>query len=448
MPGLDQPQKSAEAGKSEFPSSHQSFRLESGIRTPSLRKTEPDFLLLDSPYSPKYSGSTGDTRTTPLSKAASERAVKPSGSSGSGSDGSKPVEKPTLDPLKSKSPSPPDAPRQAETPSKPIWETLPMSELLKSLGGSENKQNPKSDLRPDSRQPLPGERRREPFEQPPAVRDNPFKPRIDRPAELSPAREYNLAKFERNKDIPDAKIYAPAGFDPSKPVNVIIYNHGWRDTASSAFQNANLRRQMAAAPENSLLIIPAWQIDEGAETSVESQRFAKNFLPMFRSALRHQGTDLSNVGSINIISHSAGGVPLERELSALRGTPLYDRVKAVTMLDTNYSGRQPAVDSWIAHNLRNGKFASGDAAFYNLYAGGTDSYSRSQAARIARMVNNPSINPHRDLQLLDSIGAPGRGRTSRVQDVSGLPIVFQNTADAHGNFPKKYFAHALNRIRR
>lgn len=481
MTGLDLPQRSVESDKGSVRSAFHAYQFESGS-TPRSSKTEPSFLLLDSPFAQNSPSSKDSGRTTQLSKAASELS-KPA------SDQSKPdlsasklpsdstqlsqktlpdSSKADFDSDKSKSGSvklPGEAVKSSE-PKSSSDNLKPLSQKDIDLWfGAPKHLMPDSGTRPSSGD-LPS-----PFKQPdanvpwrkPDARDKPpqktdtpskntdkvdprFQPK-DQPSEKAPAREFNLRDRIKDGSIPDAKIYVPPGFDPSKPANLIIYNHGWRDTAGSAFRNANLKEQMAMAPPNSILVIPAWQASEGAESSVEDRRFTRNLMGMLQGSLRAQSTDMNNVGSISIVSHSAGGTPVERELNALRGTALYDRISSVASLDTNYGHNQPAVDNWIAHNIQNGKFARGESAFLNLYASGTDDGSRAQAARVARMLSNPSLNPGHNGALLDRGSAVAHGGTVRVQDLSRLPIVFQNTGDAHGRFPGKFFGHAISKVR-
>ncbi len=457
MTGLDSPQRSVEVDRSTVRSGFQSFGFEPGSlsRTP---KSEPDFLLLDSPFSQKSATGSDSGTTTGLSKAASE-LMKPAAEPAKSNtpDSRTDSEKATSDAAKLKPDSAKlstDLNKSTSAPpvfdsSKPAGEqaldrwfktpTIDIPDANKRPAGEPWKPlRPGSDIPSSRSNEPPGERVK-----PAQNNDLPFrnsdKIAPQTPKEIAPAREFNLKDRIKDSSIPDAKIYVPPGFDPSKPVNLIIYNHGWRDTASSAFRNANLRAQMAVAPPNSMLVIPAWQASEGAESSVVDSRFSRNLMGMLQGSLRAQGTDLNNVGSISLVSHSAGGTPVERELNAFRGTALYDRVSSVASLDTNYGVNQPAVDQWIAHNIQNGKFARNQATFMNLYASGTDNGSRAQAARVARMVNG--YGP-----LLDRGSAVPRGGTVRTQDISRAPIVFQNTGDAHGRFPNKFFGYAISKV--
>ncbi|HEY9785871.1 MAG TPA: hypothetical protein V6D17_10750 [Candidatus Obscuribacterales bacterium] len=251
-----------------------------------------------------------------------------------------------------------------------------------------------------------------------------------RSGDLQKPQEYNLRNFVDRRMVPDATIYVPSQLDPSQPINVILYNHGWRDTSNSAMTNARLREQMAQAPPNSMLIVPAWQKREGAESSVEDQRFTNNFLGMLDGALRSQRRGLGDIASFSIVSHSAGYKPVERELAAMRGTPLYDRIKTVANLDTNYSSNLPATDAWIAHNIRNGRFAAGQASFLNLYGAGTDTHSRGQASRVAAMLRQASENP-----------------AFMGSDIKS-PIVFQKLDIPHAEFPRRFFGSSISRRHR
>jgi hypothetical protein len=238
--------------------------------------------------------------------------------------------------------------------------------------------------------------------------------------------------------IPDAKVYVGANFDPSKPVNLIVYNHGWNDTINSAFRNARLEGQMAQAPPNSILVVPAWQAVDGASNGQQNNQFKTNFLGMLDATLRLNRTTLSNISDISIVSHSAGYNAVDRELNILRTTPLYDKVTTVASLDSQYESRE-STDDWIKHNIRNGKFARGQAAFLNLWTGETADLSNQQALRIAEFARHTP-------GLVDINRAPRTRYPVDPGELSRAPIVFQNSRDGHDNLPRRFFGHAISRV--
>jgi len=240
--------------------------------------------------------------------------------------------------------------------------------------------------------------------------------------------------------IPDAKVFVNPNFDPSKPVNVIVYNHGWNDTIGSAFKNARLQDQMAQAPPNSILVVPSWQKVDGAANGVSNSKFKTGFIGAIDASMRLNGKTLSDISNITIVSHSAGYNAVAHELNQLRTSQLYEKVTTLASFDSQYETKQ-AVDDWIEHNVKNGKFASGKAAFLNLWTGETASLSGVQAESTATLV-------HRNPNLINiDYGRRGRGPVT-PQELAETPIVFANTKDDHANVPIRFFGHAISKLQR
>ena len=133
-------------------------------------------------------------------------------------------------------------------------------------------------------------------------------------------------------------VRIPANFDPTKPIHLVIYNHGFGSTAQSAFSDSHLAEQMASAPANTVLIVPEWQKDPGGRNSQQG-KFATSgdFRGMLQEALEKtpelQGKTLNDIQSIGIIAHSAGYAPAETELYK---NGLGNKVNSITLLDALY----------------------------------------------------------------------------------------------------------------
>lgn len=278
---------------------------------------------------------------------------------------------------------------------------------------------------------LPGER-------PAAPSDRQSEP--ERPI-VRHAQTYNLSDRLDHRTmgrIPDAKIFVNPNFDPSKPVNVIVYNHGWNDTIGSAFKNARLQEQMAQAPPNSILVVPSWQIVDGAANGLSNDKFKTGFIGALDATMRLNGRTLNDIADITIVSHSAGRHAVSHELNQLRTSPLYDKVTTLASLDMQYETKQ-AVEDWIAHNVRNGKFANGKAAFVNLWTSETAGLSQVQAQKTAELVhNNPNL-------ISIDYGSRVRGTLS-PSELARTPIVFANTRDGHMNVPIRFFGHSISKL--
>lgn len=256
------------------------------------------------------------------------------------------------------------------------------------------------------------------------VFDSPFASRAERSQaddRRRQSREFSVHDFADRRTVGDAKVYVPPGFDPKKPVNVIIFNHGQGQKSSDSLRddNLNLKEQMAKAPLNSILIVPAWQQSEGSYVNLKDSKFTANFLDILKTALSANGKTLSDISSIQIVSFSAGHVPADHELKVLKQAGLYDRITTVANLDAHFSTRFREVDDWIDHNIKNGKLARGEASYVNIWdaRGGTHANSTDQKTRVESKLKSGSI-------------------------------VFQSRSDVtHFKFTRMFFADAITRKR-
>jgi hypothetical protein len=306
-------------------------------------------------------------------------------------------------------------------PSRPGWDQPQLGpRQLPAPGDSTRK------AQPSEKQTLPDDRQRAPE-----------RPVFRAPQDFKLSDRLDARTMGR---IPDAKVFVNPDFDPAKPVNLIVYNHGWNDTISSAPRTARLQEQMSQAPPNSILIVPSWQKVDGAANGIAHQKFKTGFIGAIDATMKLNGKTLSEISNITIVSHSAGYNAVAHELNQLRTSPLYDRVSTLASFDSQYETKQ-AVDDWIEHNLKNGKFANGKAAFINLWTPETASLSSLQAESIARLVGR---NPN----LIDVDYGRRRHGPIAPRELARTPIVFANTRDEHMNLPVKFFGHAISKLSR
>ena len=228
--------------------------------------------------------------------------------------------------------------------------------------------------------------------------------RIDPPGNgpVSPEKVFELNKLKNRSadhDGPDAIVQLPRNFDPSKPIHLVIYNHGWGDTVKSSFQNANLGPQMADAPPNTVLILPEWQKDAGASNGNQG-RFKEDgrFNAMLQEILDKtpglSGKTLRDVQTIGIIAHSAGYNAAQTEIKDMNG--LGSKITSITLLDANYNNT--GFDKWLNDNIR--ELANGTKRFQNIF-NDTSGYSKQQADRVEKMLRVaglPQTLVHRDYQ--------------------------------------------------
>jgi len=418
--GFDQPARNLETQAPAASTPFEAHSLQAGTQA-SQRAPEPKVLEFGSAFKPA-GDSTLVAQAAPANMVGDPAITRPSWAQTPSTDILRPADKPW---------------ERGNRDSRPTWEQAP----------------PRRDQTPPQRDQTPprGDQTTPPRgdQTTPPRGDQVTPPRHDSTHVRVGSDKFNLRDRvdpRVMRQIPDAFVYVNPGFDSSKPVNLIVYNHGWYDTANSAFRNARLQEQMAKAPPNSILVVPAWQANEGAASGVEDARFKTNFVGMLSAAMRANGRSLNDIGDITFVSHSAGYNAINRELNALKSTTLYDKISTVANLDSNLESTQPATEEWIAHNLRNGKFANGKATYLNVWAPGqTNGNTRGQAARIENLAAH-GYGTRNNIVSID-YGQRGRPPISPEQ-LSRRPITFQHTNDDHGRIPIVFFGHAISRLPR
>ncbi|HEY9868573.1 MAG TPA: hypothetical protein V6D08_05365 [Candidatus Obscuribacterales bacterium] len=256
----------------------------------------------------------------------------------------------------------------------------------------------------------PWSSRREDFS-PPRVTDAPAWPA--RRTERAEVLELRLRHRSAAHDKPDAVVLIPAGFDPSRPVNVVVYNHGHNTYTSQALKNSDLAQQMESAPPNTILVIPEWQAHPGTATSkmgAASQPgfFRGMFQEIFDVTPALRGLRVDDVAGISIVSHSAGYNPT---IAQVYRNGFGDKVKSITMLDSLYNGT--AFDKWIQDNIYD--LAAGRKHFENFYSG-----TAEQSLSLARRIDT----------MLQQAGLPRSAMV--VEDRNGQDVMDSSTIANHG----------------
>lgn len=263
----------------------------------------------------------------------------------------------------------------------------------------------------------------------------------------TPAKLYELnnmayrGRDERNG--PDAMVLIPKGFDQDKPINLVIYNHGWGSTAQSAYRTNDLAKQMSAAPPNTVLIVPEWQASPGQSNSRSGAtalpgRFDMMLQQAFRDTPELRGKSLSDVGRIDLFCHSAGYTPGGNQMfnNALAG-----KVKGVHMLDGNYEN---TFDPWIKANID--KLSRGEMQFTNFY-NDTASLSKGGAARVQQLLKNAGLP--QSTMMHDT----NPGTVLNAAEIGRQPIVFKSSdvslpkMGAHSSMPGLYIRPVLQALK-
>lgn len=234
----------------------------------------------------------------------------------------------------------------------------------------------------------------------------------------------------------DAVIHIPKGFDPSKPINVVIYNHGHRATVGNAYRDNNFGAEMANAPPNTILIVPEWQTKPGSNSGAQGKFASNGFFDgmvqeIFDKTPGLQGKRLSDIASVGIISHSAGYNPTE---SILYRNTLGAKVNSITMLDSTYN--PTGLDPWIKANIRD--LAAGTKRFVNIYQD-TTANSQAQEQRVRQWLSQAGLpasamGSDRDVRTVlsaDQLASRGIIFKASNATIGGL--------GPHGSLPKLYF---------
>ena len=256
--------------------------------------------------------------------------------------------------------------------------------------------------------------------------------------EQTPAKTralYNLSHRTSDAKTPDAMVVIPPNFDKNKPVNLVIYNHGWYDTASSSLKHADLEQQMKNAPPNTVLIVPEWQTKPGSSgkgASNEGRFGNENFVSgmvqdVFNNTPELKGKTLADVNHVGIISHSAGYVPTESEL--YKNPELAGKVNSVTMLDSLYDGH--GLDKWIHQNIAG--LSDGTKHYSNIYNTSTARNSEIQSQFVANELKK--YGGSKASEFVDHSGTMLTANQMRKH-----PINFKSTSMPHMEIPKNYVA--------
>lgn len=241
---------------------------------------------------------------------------------------------------------------------------------------------------------------------------------------------YNLKHRAASHTTPDAIVRVPNGFDPYKPIHLVIYNHGFYTDVTGAYATAQLAAQMQNAPPNTVLIVPEWQLHPGAASSNSGAfRIGGLFAGMVQDAFDGipalHGRTLDDMSTVTILAHSAGYVPAEVELYA---NGIEDKVICVTLLDALYDSS--GFDDWLKTNIKD--LSAGKKRFYNFFYG-TSRYSKAQAARVKQMLSAAGLSA----SIVDEDYQNG-DKVMSAADIAAHSIVFKysavKTADLEPHF--------------
>lgn len=336
-------------------------------------------------------------------------------------------------------------------PTQPKEQTIKPGEQTSQRQGTAPNVTPYNPFNDPSFKPLkPGEAW---FNKPPQKLPDIFKPTDQSGGpgpRISPERvvEFRNMRFRSadHGDLPDALIRLPKNFDPSKPINLVVYNHGYRDSIQSALVNAELGRQMDLAPPNTVLFLPEWQEFPAASNAKDGdfgdRNLFKNMVQeVFDKTPELKGRTWNDVKNFDVISHSGGDKAV---VSIVNANGLGDKITSITLLDSTYViGNQ--LDWWLKLNVHD--LASGRKQFRSIYKD-TASQSRDQADRLRQFLTQARLPADRVYQD----DRRGTGAMS-ADEIARNPIIYKysdatyNGKGPHTSLPMLYIGpiQAANR---
>lgn len=243
---------------------------------------------------------------------------------------------------------------------------------------------------------------------------------------------------------PDALVRIPKNFDPSKPVNVVIYSHGWRDTITTSYNSIYMNDQMEAAPPNTVLIMPEWQRSPGAEsgnqgTFSQPNQFRKYLQEVFDKTPELRGKKIDDIGRMDVFSHSAGD---NATLSIVNKNGLGSKITSLNILDSMFNTSR-GYDDWIQQNIH--QLFSGEKQFRNVYFVNTDTVS-NQASRVADMLKVVEKDPKKRAQLVHIDDSNDKALTS-AKEFANHSIYYKYSriggGETHAEIPKVFIREIL-----
>jgi hypothetical protein len=246
---------------------------------------------------------------------------------------------------------------------------------------------------------------------------------------------------------PSALFYVPGNFDPTPPINLIVYIHGFSNCVTNIVRDAggpcedggttrnaySLAAQLEASGKNALLFAPEVAYDAAtgdAGTLSNPATFGK----LLQESLDHLAPvigarTLADIGELIIASHS-GGYTAADDINKSNGVT----AREIWMFDSLYSSAVTTdFEGWIKQDL--GSFYAPYRRFGTFYTilnascGGTDCNSEALAA------NAKAAFPPDAGVVIDETSAA----VTWTDDVYQHGVLCKHSSLAHDDIPRYYF---------
>ncbi len=271
----------------------------------------------------------------------------------------------------------------------------------------------------------------------------PAAPRPRAPGWFAEATLSNAA-FE-TPGAPSVVVHAPPGFDPTAPLHLVVFIHGWRGCArqlahggdvvcrdgAASVEGWDLAGRFDEAGVNALFVVPqlAFLTRDGSAGAMSRQgrfaAFVEEMLGVVRDRIGPPST-LDRVASITLMAHSAG---YETALAILSRGGVDAKISAVVLFDALYRGHARFAD-WI---LADGAPEEPGRRLVSLHglAGRTVSQSDLLAARLRGELGD-QLAVRRAGALTDLIGAHR--------------VVIARADAAHADIPARHMGEVLRAL--
>ena len=257
----------------------------------------------------------------------------------------------------------------------------------------------------------------------------------------APAATYLLTldagAFPPTSAYPSALVYVPSGFDPTPPISVVVFIHGFSNCVENVVRDAggecepdggtraaySLSAQLEATNKNALLLVPEIDYDKqtGAPGTLGTTGGFKALLTETLADLSGplHGATVADVGTLIVTSHS-GGYQAAAGIASKGGIP----VDEIDLFDSLY-GNTTDFDAW-AMAVGPGK------RFTDFYTSGGGTLANSQAMADRATAWVPAA------QLLDD------RTTDTLTDAQyAHELLFKLSGLPHDGVPAYYFGKVI-----
>jgi hypothetical protein len=241
---------------------------------------------------------------------------------------------------------------------------------------------------------------------------------------------------------PNALVYVPANFDPTPPIDVVVWLHGFYNcienvvldvgqpctSGGSADDAYSLVSQLETSNKNVLLLVPELAFDQASSNpgTLSTQGAFAQLLDETMTDLRPAlgQVNLASVGKVIVASHS-GGYAAAAGIVGSGGVP----VQEVWLFDSLYA-YSSTFEAWIYDDVSGIEAVQRRFGTVYTFTGGTNTNSQDMADSVATQL--PASAIHDD----------------RTTSTWTLPefhygALFKQSALAHNDVPRYYFTKFL-----